>query len=98
MALGCAGALLAGGGSGCGGANVERGLGEARERAEQIGQDVAERVKRAREQFEESRRRFGERIEEVLAELEPLFQRPERTSPQVRSRAGWTSRRRSRRS
>ena len=79
-------ATLLGGPAGCGGEDVERELGEARQRAEQVGQDVADRVERAREEFEERRERFGERIREVLAELEPLFERPERTSPTVRSR------------
>jgi predicted metalloprotease len=43
-------------------------------------------VERAQERFEERRRRFGRRIREVLADLEPLFERPRQTSPRVRSR------------
>jgi len=72
--------------SGCGSDDVERELGEAQDRAEQVGEDVAKRVERARGEFEASRERFGERIREVLAELEPLFERPRQTSPKVQSR------------
>lgn len=44
------------------------------------------RVERARDDFEERRERFGKRIREVLADLEPLFERPRQTSPKVQSR------------
>jgi predicted metalloprotease len=71
---------------GCGSDDVERELGRAQERAEQVGDDVVRRVERARDQFERSRERFGRRIREVLADLEPLFERPRQTSPTVRSR------------
>ena len=85
-ALGVSITLFAGGLGACGSDDVERELGEAQERAEEVGRDVAQRVERARDEFEERRERFGKRIEEVLAQLEPLFERPERTSPTVQSR------------
>jgi uncharacterized protein len=72
--------------AGCGGEDVERELGEAQDRAERVGRDVAERVRRARDEFEERRERFGERIREVLGGLERLFERPQQTSPTVLSR------------
>ena len=71
---------------GCGSDDVERELGDAQDRAEQVGEDVVKRVERARDEFEASRERFGERIREVLADLEPLFERPRQTSPKVQSR------------
>jgi uncharacterized protein len=85
-ALAATSVLIAGFGAGCGGEDVERELGEARDRAERVGRDVAERVQRARDEFEERRERFGDRIREVLADLEPLFERPRQTSPTVLSR------------
>jgi len=68
--------------SGCGSDDIQ----EARERAEQARQQVEERIDRARAEFEERRDRFGERIREVLDELERAFPRAQRTSPTVRSR------------
>ena len=80
-----AAALLACGLGGCGGEDIERELGEARERAEQVGEDVARRARRAQREFEERRKRFGDRFREVLADLERVFESPERTSPEVRA-------------
>jgi uncharacterized protein len=77
---------LASGVAGCGGGDVDRELEAARERAEQVRDDVERSVLEAQEEFERSRARFGERIREVLADLERVFERPERTSPTVRSR------------
>jgi predicted metalloprotease len=76
-------AALALGASGCGGDEV---VDAARERAERIGEDLERRVERAREDFERARERYGERIEEVLADLERVFERPDRTVRAVRSR------------
>ena len=61
--------------TGCGGEDVD----EARER---IKQGVAS----AREEFERRREQFGERIDEVLRDLEKVFPSAEETSPTVRSR------------
>jgi predicted metalloprotease len=71
----CLAVLLAG----CGGDDL-------RDRVERARQDVAEQIARARDEFEERRRRFGERIREVLAQLEQAFPEAQRTSPTVRSR------------
>jgi predicted metalloprotease len=68
--------------AGCGGDDVEG----ARERVEQASKEIEERIGRAREDFQESRERFGDRIREVLGDLGKVFERPERTSPTVRSR------------
>ena len=86
LAVLAAAAVLCGGSLGCGGEEVGRELDKARERAEAIRDDVQKRVAGAREEFERRRERYGRRIREVLAELEPLFERPQRTSPRVRSR------------
>ena len=72
------GALLIGG-AGCGGDEVE----DARERIER---NVQERVEQARTEYERRRERFGRRIREILADLEQVVPRAERTSPTVRSR------------
>jgi uncharacterized protein len=77
---------LCGGGLACGGEEIDRAVEGARERAEQVRDDVQQRVEEARREFEGRRERFGGRIREVLAELEPLFDPPQRTSPTVRSR------------
>jgi predicted metalloprotease len=86
LALVATTALLSGGPVACGGEDVERELEGARERAEEIRTDVQRRVEEAREEFERRRDQFGRRIRQVLDELEPLFERPQRTSPTVRSR------------
>jgi predicted metalloprotease len=72
--------------TGCGGDDVERELDRARDRAEELRQDVQDQIDRARDEFEDRRERFGDRIDEVLAELGPLFEPPQRTSPRVRAR------------
>jgi predicted metalloprotease len=72
--------------AGCGGDEVGQELERARERAEELREDLEARVERARQDFEERRERFGDRIDEILAELEPLFEPPRRTSPTVRAR------------
>ena len=68
--------------SGCGTDEID----EARDRAEEVRRDVEKRVDEARKEFEERRERFGRRIREVLGDLEKVFERPERTSRNVRSR------------
>jgi predicted metalloprotease len=65
--------------SGCGSEDIER-------EAERVRQDVQERIDRAEREFEERREKYGKRIERVLGDLEKAFERPERTSPTVRSR------------
>jgi predicted metalloprotease len=72
--------------AGCGGDEVGQELERARDRAEELREDLEARVERARQDFEERRERFGDRIDEILAELEPLFEPPRRTSPTVRAR------------
>jgi uncharacterized protein len=64
---------------GCGSEDVDRRLDEAR-------RSVEDQVQRARDEFEERRERYGRRIEEVLGDLERVFERPEETVPTVRSR------------
>jgi hypothetical protein len=81
-----AAAALLGAVSGCGEEDVDRAREDARSRIDELRGDARERVKDAREEFERRRERFGERIEQVLADLEQVFERPERTSPVVRSR------------
>ena len=75
--LACAALLLAA--PACGSGDVQ----DARDRIEQ---NVQERVERARAQYEQRRERFGRRIREILADLEQVVPRAERTSPTVRSR------------
>jgi predicted metalloprotease len=72
--------------AGCGGGDVEREIDRARDRAREIQDDIEERVDQARDEFRERRERFGDRIDEILADLEPLFEPPRRTSPRVRAR------------
>jgi len=79
-------AALAAGLAACGEEDVERGAADARRQSEEVRRQVERGVERAREDFEERRERFGRRIREVLDDLEPLFERPARTSPKVRSR------------
>jgi uncharacterized protein len=69
--------------SGCGSEDVSDRVERA---ADQVRADVERRVQRAEQEFEERRREYGERLDEVLGDLEKVFQRPERTSPTVRSR------------
>jgi uncharacterized protein len=71
-------AVLLGGGAGCGD--------DVGERIEQARQDVEEQIDRARDEFRERRERFGERIRQVLEDLDKVFPEAERTSPTVRSR------------
>jgi predicted metalloprotease len=59
---------------------------DVRDRVERARERVAQQIEQAREEFEERRERFGEQIDQVLAELEQAFPRAERTSPTVRSR------------
>lgn len=61
------------------------------QRAERIQQDVQDRIDRAQADFEERRERFGKRIQEVLADLEKQFPRPQETDPSVRSRGNTSS-------
>jgi hypothetical protein len=79
-------AALSGGLSGCGEDDVDRARDDAASRIDDLRSDARERVDDAREEFDRRRERFGRRIEQVLADLERVFERPERTSPVVRSR------------
>ena len=72
--------------SGCGSEDVDRIREDAERRAEQVREDVEKRIDRAQREYEEARERYGKRIREVLADLEKAFERPEQTSPVVRSR------------
>ena len=63
-----AAATLTGGAPGCGGEDVERDLDKARQRAEEIREDVQKRVEDARAEFDRRREQFascirGRRIE-----------------------------------
>ena len=71
-------AVLLAGGAGCGD--------DVGERIERTRQDIEEQIDRARDEFEERRERFGERIRQVLDDLDKVFPEAERTSPTVRSR------------
>jgi len=62
------------------------GADDVREEAEKVREDVERRIDEAREEFEERRERYGRRIEEVLRDLDKVFEQPEETSPNVRSR------------
>ncbi|HEX2084333.1 MAG TPA: neutral zinc metallopeptidase [Solirubrobacteraceae bacterium] len=59
---------------------------EVRERAEEVREDVERGIERAQKEFEERRERYGRRFREVMEDLEKVFERPEETSPVVRSR------------
>ncbi len=72
--------------AGCGGADIESELDRARDRANRIRDDVREQVERARDEFQTRREQFGDRIDQVLADLERQFEPPRRTSPKVRAR------------
>ncbi len=74
--------LLAGAAAGCGGSDVE----DTRERLAQARQDLEQRARQARAEYEQRRERFGRRIRKILAGLEQVVPRAERTSPTVRSR------------
>ena len=69
--------------AGCGSDDV---VDRAREQAEEVRRDVERRVEAAEREFERRRERYGRRIDEVLGDLDKVFQRPERTSPTVRAR------------
>ena len=86
VAAAVAAAALCGGLTGCGDDDVDQFADDARSRIDEVRADAKRRVDEAREEFERRRERFGERIEEVLADLEREFERPEQTSPVVRSR------------
>jgi predicted metalloprotease len=79
------GAALCGGLSGCGDEDVDRAADDARERLEEVRRDARDRIERAREEFEERRERYGRRIEEVLDEIDGVFERPAETRPVGRS-------------
>jgi predicted metalloprotease len=72
--------------AGCGGGELDDQLDRARDRADQIREDIQAQVERAEDEFRERRERFGDRIDEILAGLEPVFEPPRRTSPRVRAR------------
>lgn len=69
----------------CGTDDVERRVDEARTQVEELRKDVERQVEAARAEFEERRQRYGDRIEDVIADLERVFERPEQTVPAVRS-------------
>ncbi|HWT93270.1 MAG TPA: neutral zinc metallopeptidase [Solirubrobacteraceae bacterium] len=71
---------------GCGSEDLDEQVAKVRTQAEQLRDDVQKRIDRAEQEFEERRARYGDRIDEVLADLEKVFERPEQTSPKVRSR------------
>jgi predicted metalloprotease len=64
---------------GCGGEDVRDEVDRARDR-------LQARVAEARQQFEERRERYGQRIREVLEDLERVVPRAQQTNPAVRSR------------
>lgn len=69
--------------SGCGATDD---LGDrARTVADEVRAEVEQRIDRAQDEFEKAREKYGARIDELLADLEKQFERPERTSPVVRS-------------
>ena len=59
---------------------------ELRDAGERAQQEFEEGIERARDEFEERRARLGQRIREVLGDLEKVVPRAQRTSPTVRSR------------
>jgi uncharacterized protein len=65
--------------AGCGSEDLER-------EAEKVRDDVERRIDRAEREFEQRREKYGKQIDRVLQDLEKAFERPERTSPTVRSR------------
>jgi hypothetical protein len=69
--------------AGCGGGDVEDA---ARERLERARESIRTQVEDARAEYEERRERYGRRFREILAGLEQVVPRAERTSPTVRSR------------
>ena len=54
--------------------------------AEEVRRDVERGIDNAREDFERRREKFGRRFREILRDLDRVFERPEETSPTVRSR------------
>ena len=68
--------------TGCGSDDLD----QARERAEEVRDDVEKRIQEAQDEFEERRERYGKRFREIFDDLDKVFERPERTSPKVRSR------------
>ena len=68
--------------AGCGGEDVDR----VRDEAERLRDRVERQLDEAEREFEERRERYGKRIREILADFEKVFERPEQTSPKVRSR------------
>ena len=72
--------------AGCGSDEISSEFDRARQRAEEIRQDIEASVDKARKEFEQRRERFGDRIDEILADLERQFEPPRRTSPKVRAR------------
>ena len=68
--------------TGCGGEDVDR----VRTEAEQLRDRVERQIDEAEREFEERRKRFGDRIDEIIGDLEKVFERPDQTSPKVRSR------------
>ena len=65
---------------------MNRAADDAQSKIDEVRADARERVDEARDEFERRRERFGERIEEVMGDLEGVFERPAETSPVVRSR------------
>jgi predicted metalloprotease len=73
--------------AGCGRDEVEA---EVQARVDRVEERVQARVDRARAQFEERRDRFGERIRQVLEDLEQTVPEAQQTSPAVQSRGQGT--------
>ncbi len=84
LVLACAAAL-----AGCGRDEVEA---EVENRIDRVEARVEARVDRARAEFRERRDRFGERIRQVLEDLEQTVPEAEETSPAVQSRGRTESR------
>lgn len=70
---------------GCGSDDLDEQVAKVRTQAEQIRKDVQRQIDQAEQEFERRKERYGDRIDEVLAQVEKAFERPERTSPKVRS-------------
>jgi predicted metalloprotease len=72
--------------AGCGATDdLEREVERARTVADEVRADIEQRVRKAQDDFERAREKYGKRIEQVLDDVQKQFERPEQTSPVVRS-------------
>jgi predicted metalloprotease len=72
--------------SGCGATDdIEREVDKARTIADDVRDEVEKAVQDAQDEFEKARKKYGDRIDEVLGDVQKQFERPEQTSPVVRS-------------